>query len=66
MSAKTKEFNPSTSNSHDIEKIISAPLVAASHANSMMQREQTTFMMDVGFNENNGKYEPIMIEMVLN
>ncbi len=62
---KIRSFKPGKSNSHAIENIISAPLVAAAHANSMMQREQTTFMMDTGFNEVNGRFEPLMIEMVL-
>lgn len=62
---KIRPFKPGRCKSHDIEKIISAPLVAAAHANSMMQREQTTFMMETGFNEVNGRFEPIMIEMVL-
>jgi len=60
-----RPFKPTFSKSHRIEKIISAPLEAAAHANAMMQREQTTYMMETGFNENNGRYEPIMIEMLL-
>lgn len=60
-----RPFNPTFTKSHHIEKIISAPLEAAAHANAMMQREQTTYMMETGFNENNGRYEPIMIEMLL-
>ncbi len=62
---KLRPFKPKATKSHAIEKIISAPLVAASHANSMMQKEQTAFMMETGFKEVNGKYIPEMIEMVL-
>ncbi len=62
---KLRPFKPKATKSHAIEKIISAPLVAAAHANSMMQKEQTAFMMETGFKEVNGKYIPEMIEMVL-
>jgi hypothetical protein len=60
-----KPFRPQFSRSHNIERIISAPLVAAAHANAIMQREQTKYMMETGFNEKNGRFEPVMIEMLL-
>lgn len=58
-------FNPkSIKRGLDIGAIISAPLVAAASANSMMLKEQTRFLMDFCFTQKgNNQYEPVLIEM---
>ena len=48
---------------HNIESIISAPLVALSKANMMMLAGQTTFLLNNCFQLRNGVYEPVMITM---
>jgi hypothetical protein len=47
-----------------IGDLLSAPLVAAASANSIMIREQTRFLMDTCFiSKGSNQYEPLMIEM---
>ncbi|MGD1845735.1 MAG: DUF2589 domain-containing protein [Salibacteraceae bacterium] len=61
----TGSLKPGGSNSLDIESLISAPLVAAATANSMMAREQAKFILDFCFAKNGGNYRPVMIAMSL-
>ncbi len=49
----------------DIESIISAPLVAASKANSAMLTSQVKFLLDTCFEEVNGTKHPVMVKMSL-
>jgi hypothetical protein len=50
----------------EIGSLLSAPLVAAASANSIMIKEQTRFLMDTCFiAKGNNQYEPLMIEMSL-
>ncbi len=47
-----------------IENLLSAPLVAAASANSVMIKEQTRFLMDTCFvAKGDNQYEPVMIKM---
>ena len=61
----TRPFNPGGNRGLNIESILTAPLVAASTANSMMLKEQTQFLMDFCFSKNGDVYDPVMIEMSL-
>jgi hypothetical protein len=49
----------------DIDQIISAPLVAAANANSMMLKDQTQFIMDFCFSYDGDNYKPVMIPMTV-
>ena len=60
---KTSHFSPGDSKGLDIESLISAPLVAASVANSMMAKEQARFIMDFCFTKDGENYHPVMINM---
>lgn len=62
---RKQKFIPKNNHGHDIEGIISAPLIAAARANSKMQAEQTKFMMEFCFGKNGDSYDPVMIEMSL-
>ncbi len=62
---KTRKFKPGGTSEADIGSLISAPLIAASHANSVMAREQAKFLMDYCFSEKDDLYTPVMIEMNL-
>lgn len=59
----TKRLDPSEYSGLDIEGIISAPLIAGAHANSMMAKEQVQFLMDFCFAKNGDTYVPVMIRM---
>lgn len=49
-----------------VNDIITAPLLAASKANSAMAQEQTQYILDYCFSKSEGgQYEPIMIRMSL-
>lgn len=63
MPQRLRTFSPRSNNALDIESIISAPLVAAATANSMMLKEQTKFLIDFCFSKNGNTYDPVMIEM---
>lgn len=60
---KTRRFRPNDTKGVDIESIISAPLIAASVANSMMARDQAKFIMDFCFTKDGDSYQPVMIEL---
>lgn len=62
---RLRSFQPQEMSGNNIEDVISAPLMAVAHANSMMQREQTKFLMETAFKFVNGVHEPQMIEMQL-
>lgn len=62
---KTRKFNPGGSSEADIDSLISAPLIAASNANSAMAREQAKFLMEFCFKQDGDSYTPVMIEMHL-
>ena len=46
-----------------IEKLIGAPLEAVARANSMMAREQASFLLDFCFKKDGDVFEPVMITM---
>jgi len=62
---RTQKHRPNPSSELDIESLLGAPFIAASHANAAMAREQTKFMMDFCFQHKDDKYTPVMIEMHL-
>ncbi len=62
---QTTRFNPNTESAVDVESLLSAPLIAASNANSAMSREQIKFLMDFCFQKKGDTYIPVMIEMHL-
>jgi hypothetical protein len=62
---KSSGFRPKSAEGLDIEKILSAPLIAASEANSQMQKEQTKARMESAFDVHGDTYSPKMIELVL-
>src|SRR5699024_4161811 len=63
---KTSRFSPEANHKADVESLISAPLIAASNANSAMAREQAKFLMEFCFKKGGDSYTPVMIEMHLN
>jgi len=62
---KTRKFSPGGSSEVDIDSLISAPLIAASNANSAMAREQAKFLMEFCFKQDGDSYTPVLIEMHL-
>ncbi len=60
---RTRKFRPEGVSHPDVESLISAPLIAASNANSAMAREQARFLMDFCFQKDGDSYKPVMIEM---
>ena len=58
-------LSPASSTSLDIQSLISAPLIAAATANSMMAREQAKFILDFCFSKNGSNYKPVMIKMTM-
>lgn len=58
--------NPDFASQINIESLIAAPLIAASKANVMMITGQTRALLENCFDRNeDGNYEPVMINMVL-
>jgi hypothetical protein len=49
-----------------IEKLLAAPLVAATNANSAMAQEQAKFLMENCFDSENGAFSPKMINLTVN
>lgn len=62
---KTRKFSPRGTSEAEIDSLISAPLIAASNANSAMAREQAKFLMEFCFQKDGDSYTPVMIEMHL-
>lgn len=60
---RTGKFRPSGNTDANIDSLISAPLIAASNANSAMAREQVKFLMEFCFQQKGDSYTPVMIEM---
>lgn len=60
---RTGKFRPQGTSEADIDSLISAPLIAASNANSAMAREQAKFLMEFCFKQEGDSYTPVMIEM---
>lgn len=48
-----------------IEKLLAAPLVAATSANSAMAQEQAKFLMENCFDSENGSFSPKMINLTV-
>ena len=62
---RTSKFKPQGVSEADIDSLISAPLIAASNANSAMAREQAKFLMEFCFQHKGDSYTPVMVQMHL-
>lgn len=62
---RTSKFRPRGTADANIDSLISAPLIAASNANSAMAREQAKFLMEFCFQKNDDSYTPVMVVMHL-
>ena len=56
---RTQKFSPKFESALSIGAMISAPLVAAAKANSMMLKEQTKFIMDFCFEKKSSRERQI-------
>ncbi|MBI9064473.1 MAG: DUF2589 domain-containing protein [Marinilabiliaceae bacterium] len=65
MSENTSSKIKSANRGMPIEKLLSAPMTAASKANAMLSREQANFILDYCFSYKDGVYRPVMINMAL-
>lgn len=62
---RTSKFRPPEASEADIGSLISAPLIAASNANSAMARDQAKFLMEFCFKQDGDSYTPVMVQLHL-